>query len=251
METRLESALRLDFAGVQAGKVRACLELAKPRITVMILLVACAGFWLASDAAPDWGRMLAAAATLAVLLLALLVNWLSGALALLTAGSYLFLYTPLKTRTLHCTLIGAFPGAMPPLLGWAAARGRLGVEAWVLLGILFFWQFPHFHSIAWLFKDDCRRARIRMWPVVETNGRITARQIAGCSCTLFPISLLPAYFQLSGPAYLWGACILGVLFLYFGLRAALVMSRPRARQLLLASVLYLPLLLLLTVLDKL
>jgi protoheme IX farnesyltransferase len=90
-----------------------------------------------------------------------------------------------------------------------------------------------------------------MWPVVETNGRIPARQIAGCSCTLFPISLLPAYFQLSGPAYLWGACILGVLFLYFGLRAALVMSRPRARQLLLASVLYLPLLLLLTVLDKL
>jgi len=300
MTTRLESALRLEFPSVQAWKLRAWLELVKPRITVMILLVAIAGFWLASDAPPDWSRMLApaagiamlaagifainqylerdldalmrrtetrplpagkltpdqalwfgvAASVLAVLSLSLLVNFLSGLLALITAGSYLFLYTPLKRRTPHCTLIGAFPGAMPPLIGWAAARGRLSVEAWVLFGILFLWQFPHFHSIAWLYREDYGRARIRMWPVIEAGGRVTAWQIAAFSSMLLPVSLLPAYLQLSGRAYLWAALILGVMFLYFSIRTALAMSRTRARQLLLASVLYLPLLFLMMMLAK-
>jgi protoheme IX farnesyltransferase len=186
----------------------------------------------------------------AVACLGLLVNTLCGVLAVITFTSYLFLYTPLKLRTPHCTLIGALPGAMPPLYGWAAARGELGVEAWVLFAILFLWQFPHFHSIAWLYREDYARAEIRMWSVVEPEGKTLGRQIVAFSVLLVPASALPAALGMSGVVYFWGALGLGALFLYLGIRAARLKSKWQARRLLLASVLYLPALFALMVLDK-
>ncbi len=195
-------------------------------------------------------RFGAASTVLAVLWLALAVNWLTGALAAATAAGYLFLYTPLKTRTPHCTLAGAFPGAMPPLLGWAAVRGELSVEAWALFAILFLWQFPHFHSIAWLYREDYARAGVLMWPVVEPAGRILGRQIVAFTVLLLPVSLLPWARGASGQVYPWAAGVLGLLFLYCAVRMALSRSAWQAQRLLLASVLYLPVLLMLMVLDK-
>jgi protoheme IX farnesyltransferase len=171
-------------------------------------------------------------------------------LALFTFSSYLFLYTPLKTRTPHCTFIGAFPGAMPPLLGWAAVRGELTPEAWTLFAILFFWQFPHFHSIAWLYREDYARADIRMWPVVEPEGRMTFWQIVGFAALLVPVSLLPAALGLSGMIYICGAVMLGAWLLYHSIQAAMRRSQRQAQRLLLASVVYLPVLLGLMVLDR-
>ena len=187
---------------------------------------------------------------LAIVWLALAVNWLTGTLAAATAAGYLFLYTPLKTRTPHSTLAGAFPGAMPPLLGWAAVRGELSVEAWVLFAILFLWQFPHFHSIAWLYREDYGRAGVRMWPVVEPAGRIMGRQIVAFTVLLLPVSLLPWALGASGQAYVWAAGVLGLLFLYCAVRMALLRSTWQAQRLLLASVVYLPVLLMVMVLDK-
>ena len=179
--------------------------------------------------------------------LALAVNALSAAVGAATLASYLFLYTPLKKRTPHCTLIGAFPGAAPPLLGWAAARGQLGPEAWALFSILFFWQFPHFHAIALLYREDYGRAGIRMWPVVEPECRTLAREIVLFTGLLVPASLLPAWLGLAGPLYSVGAALLGVPFLVLGIRAASVKTKLYAQRLLLASVLYLPALLALMV----
>jgi len=165
-------------------------------------------------------------------------------------AGYLFGYTPLKTRTTLSTLVGAFPGAMPPLIGWAAARGELTVEAWVLFAILFLWQFPHFLAIAWMYREDYERAGILMLPVVEPSGKITAQQIVVYTVMLFPVSLLPFVLGLSGRIYLYGAIVLGLLFLYSSVRAAFSQSRQEARRLLLASVLYLPLLFILMVLNR-
>jgi protoheme IX farnesyltransferase len=165
-------------------------------------------------------------------------------------GSYLFLYTPLKTRTRWCTFIGAFPGALPPVLGWAAARNELGVEAAVLFGIMFLWQFPHFHAIATMYREEYARAGIRMLPVVEPDGRSTARQIVGCALALALVSLLPTLLHFSGWIYLAGAVILGTWFLRASVVAARQMTREQSRRLLKASVLYLPLLLGLMVLNR-
>jgi protoheme IX farnesyltransferase len=169
---------------------------------------------------------------------------------MVTLATYLFLYTPLKMRTPHATTIGAFPGAMPPLIGYAAAAGRLGAEAWILFAILFFWQFPHFLSIAWMYREDYGRAGIVMLPVVEPDGRATARQIVICSLLLIPASLAPGYAHMSGRVYLFGALALGLVFLYAGLRVAFERTGARARQVLLASVIYLPLLFGLMMLDR-
>jgi heme o synthase len=188
--------------------------------------------------------------TLAEAYLAILVNPLTAVLGLTVIAGYLFGYTPLKTRTSLSTLVGAFPGAMPPLIGWTAARGELSLEAWVLFAILFLWQFPHFLAIAWMYREDYRRAGILMLPVVEPEGRVTAQQIILYTVMLLPVSLLPALLGISGKIYLCGAVILGLLFLYSSVRAALSKSRQQARQLLLASVLYLPLLFALMVLDR-
>jgi len=182
--------------------------------------------------------------------LVFLVNPLTGLLGLTVIAGYLFGYTPLKTRTSLSTLVGAFPGAVPPLIGWAAARGTVGVEAWVLFAILFLWQFPHFLAIAWMYREDYERAGILMLPVVEPEGKVTAQQIVAFTLMLLPVSLLPTVLGTSGKIYLAGAIILGLLFLYSSVRAALSLSRQRARQLLLASVIYLPLLFILMVLDR-
>ncbi|HAF25098.1 MAG TPA: protoheme IX farnesyltransferase [Blastocatellia bacterium] len=182
--------------------------------------------------------------------LAVLVNPLSALLGLTVISGYLFGYTPLKTKTSLSTLVGAFPGAVPPLVGWAAARGNIGIEAWVLFAILFLWQFPHFLAIAWMYREDYSRAGILMLPVVEPDGRVTAQQIVIYTLLLLPVSLLPTALGVSGKIYLYGAIILGLLFLYSSVRAALSKSRQEARRLLLASVIYLPLLFIVMVLDR-
>lgn len=187
---------------------------------------------------------------LAIVSLTVLINPLSGLVGLVTLVAYLLVYTPLKIRTPHCTSIGAFPGAMPPVLGWAAARGELNVAAVALFAILFFWQFPHFHSIAWLYRDDYGRAGIRLWPVVEPNGRTAARHVVIFTLLLLPASLLPSLLGVSGRIYFYGAAALGILFLLPALRMARLRTTEQARSLLLMSVVYLPALFALMVLDK-
>ena len=178
------------------------------------------------------------------------VNWLSGFLGLITLLSYLFLYTPLKSRTPLSTLVGAFPGAMPPMIGYAAAAGAITLEAWVLFAILFLWQFPHFYAIAWMYRDDYARAGIRMLPVVEPSGRSTARQMVICGLALIPVSLTPSMVGMTGWIYLLGALALGTCFLYSGVRVALDRTALRARAVLVASVIYLPLLYGLMLVDR-
>jgi len=187
---------------------------------------------------------------LAEIYLLVLVNPLSALLGLTVIAGYLFGYTPLKTRTSLSTMVGAFPGAVPPLIGWTAARGTLDLEGWVLFAILFLWQFPHFLAIAWMYREDYSRAGILMLPVIEPEGRVTAQQIVVYTLMLIPISLLPTVLGMSGKLYLYGAIILGLAFLYSSIRAAFSLSRQQARRLLLASVLYLPLLFILMVLNR-
>lgn len=187
---------------------------------------------------------------IAIAYLAITVNPLSALLGVATLASYLFVYTPLKTRTTLSTVLGAFPGAMPPFIGWVAARGQVTIEAWVLFAILFLWQFPHFLAIAWMYRDDYARAGIKMLPVVEPEGRVTGQQIVTYTLLLIPVSLLPVLVNLAGSIYLVGASLIGVVFLYYSARAALVRTTWQARKLLLASVLYLPILFALMVISK-
>jgi protoheme IX farnesyltransferase len=182
--------------------------------------------------------------------LALATNPLTALLGLTVIAGYLFCYTPLKTRSTLSTFVGAFPGAMPPLIGWTAASGHMTTGAWVLFAILFLWQFPHFLAIAWMYREDYERAGIVMLPVVEPDGRVTGQQIVAYTLMLLPVSLLPTLVGISGKVYLYGALALGLLFLYSSLRAAFSKSRQEARRLLLASVLYLPLLFVLMVLNQ-
>ncbi|HEY0406052.1 MAG TPA: heme o synthase [Pyrinomonadaceae bacterium] len=182
--------------------------------------------------------------------LAWMTNPLTALLGLSVVAGYLFCYTPLKTRSTLSTVVGAFPGAMPPLMGWTAASGHMSVGAWTLFAILFLWQFPHFLAIAWMYREDYGRAGIRMLPVVEPEGRVTGQQIVAYTLMLVPVSLLPTLIGISGRVYLYGALVLGLLFLYSSIRAALSKSRQQARRLLLASVLYLPLLFVLMVLNQ-
>jgi heme o synthase len=177
-------------------------------------------------------------------------NPLASMLGLVTLLTYLFVYTPLKQRSPHSTTIGSIPGAMPPLIGFAAASGTLTWDAWVLFAILFLWQFPHFYAIAWMYKEDYARAGIRMLPVVEPDGKSTARRILLYSIALIPISLMPKFFAMAGTAYLYGAIALGLAFVYYGLRIRLDRTRQQARRVLLASVVYLPLLFSLMLIDR-
>ena len=178
------------------------------------------------------------------------VNHLAGIIGAVTLASYLFCYTPLKQRTWWSTTVGAIPGALPPIIGFAAASGTLTRDAWVLGAILFLWQFPHFYSIAWMYKDDYARAGIRMLPVVEDDGHFTARQIVVYGMALIPVSLTPALIGMSGVVYAVGALVLGLWFLYSGIRVALERTNWRARRVLLTSVLYLPLIYGLMLLDR-
>jgi heme o synthase len=176
-------------------------------------------------------------------------NLLTSLLGLFTELSYLLLYTPLKQRSPHSTTIGAIPGAMPPLIGYAAACGTLTWGAWVLYAILFLWQFPHFYAIAWMYRDDYAQAGIKMLPVVEPSNESTARRMFWFSLMLLPISLLPKYLNMAGNYYFVGALALGLYFLYASARVMKDRTVVRARAVLLASVVYLPLLYGLLVLD--
>jgi heme o synthase len=182
--------------------------------------------------------------------LTIAVGWLVGAVTLATASLYLGLYTPLKRWTALCTVVGAIPGALPPVTGWAAAQGKLGVGAAVLFMILFCWQIPHTLAIARLYQADYARAGIRVMPVVYPDGVSTDRQmVVGCLALLI-VALVPTLVTLTGWVYFMGAGVLGLAFLACGVRHALAPSRNSARWMVLASVLYLPVLLALMVLDK-
>jgi protoheme IX farnesyltransferase len=176
-------------------------------------------------------------------------NALTGLLALATAFVYLAAYTPLKRIHPICTFVGAIPGAMPGVLGWTAARGHLELGALVMFAIVFFWQFPHFYSIAWLYREDYAAGDVRMLPVTEESGIITGHQILCYSLALIPVSLSPTLFGMSGRVYAIGAIMMGIALCYFGARLARLglpmnapQSKQRARQLLRASIVYLPLL---------
>jgi heme o synthase len=290
----------VSSAGRLREKFSAYLELTKPRITVLVVISALAGFTLGAGSSIPWiqllhtgigiallssgiatlnqylerdldalmqrtrlrplpmGRLSPAGAfwfgiaisLIALFYLAWLVNPLTAAWGLVALATYLFLYTPLKTRSRWCTFIGAFPGALPPLLGWTAARNEMGFEALVLFGIMFLWQFPHFHAIANIYRDDYARAGVLMLPVIEPDGRSTARQIVVASLALIPVSLLPTFLNFSGRIYLISALILGAGFLFQSVKTAGKMTREQSTLLLKASVIYLPILFTLMVLDR-
>jgi protoheme IX farnesyltransferase len=178
------------------------------------------------------------------------VNRLSALLGFLTVFSYLCLYTPLKQRTWLSTTVGALPGAMPPLIGYAAAAGALTPQAWILFAILFVWQFPHFYAIAWMYRDDYARAGIQMLPVVEPDGVSTSRHILAFALLLVPVSSLPSFLAMTGHWYLGAALVLGALFLRAAARLSRTRTLPDARGVLKASVVYLPLLYLVLILDS-
>jgi heme o synthase len=275
-------------------------ELAKPRVVVMVLVTTFVGFYLGSRGVPEYlhllqtllGTALAAGGTLAlnqfaerdidaqmhrtrmrplpdgrlqpadalvfgvvlavsgIAYLALAVNGLSAAVTATISASYLFLYTPLKRVTPLCSIVGAVPGALPPVTGWVAAHGGFGVEAWTLFAILFLWQLPHSLAIARLYRDDYARAGIRLLPVVEPDAKSCGRQIVSNCLALLVVGLLPTLVGLAGPAYFCGALLFGIVFLGYGIAFALARTAASARQLLFASLIYLPALFLVMALDK-
>jgi protoheme IX farnesyltransferase len=276
------------------------LELAKPRVVLMVLITAFVGFYVGSENIPNYlqlaqtlfGTALAAGGTLALnqymerdtdavmertrrrplpdgrlqpreavyfgvittlaglLYLALTVNVWSATVTAFIAISYLLLYTPLKRRSSLCMLVGAVPGALPPVIGWVAARGALEVDAWVLFAILFLWQVPHTLAIASLYREDYARAGIQFLPVIEPQGDSTNRQIISHSSALLAVSLLPTLLGIAGAIYFSAAFLLGVIFLASGVGLALNSTLANARRLLFASLIYLPVLLLMMALDR-
>lgn len=276
-------------------------ELAKPRITLMVALTAAAGFLLASEASVDLallahtvfgtallaagasalnqvlerdldrlmhrtanrplpaGRMEVDAALLfGVLLavggmfyLALLAHPLAALVGAATLAGYVFVYTPLKRVSSLATLVGAVPGAAPPVIGWAAAQGELGLGAWLLFALLFLWQLPHFLAIAWLYRVDYERAGLPMLSVVDPEGGRVGRQALLYGAALVPVSLMPAAMGLAGAAYFVGALALGLLFAGCAAAFAFAQSIASARRLLIASVLYLPAVLGVLLVDRL
>jgi protoheme IX farnesyltransferase len=287
----------------EAGALRRAadyVELAKPRIVLMVLVTAFVGFYLGSESVPNYllllqmllGTAFAAAGTLALnqvieretdakmertrhrplpdgrlqarealwfgsLLtvaglgyLFLTVNALSAAVTAVITVSYLLCYTPMKLRSSLCVLVGAVPGALPPVIGWVAATGTLDVGAWVLFAIMFLWQVPHTLAIARLYRNDYARAGIQFLPVIDLDGASTNRQIICHTAALLVVSLLPTLLGLAGAVYFIIAFILGVAFLLSGIRLALESTLPKARTLLFASLIYLPVLLLVMALDR-
>ncbi len=189
-------------------------------------------------------------AGIGMIYLAFTVNLMTSLLGAMTFVSYLFIYTPLKRVTSLNTVVGAIPGALPPLMGWVAARGEISIAGWSLFAILFFWQLPHFLAIAWIYREEYANAGFIMLPVVDPQGHRTARQAVSHTLGLLPISLCPFLFKLTGPIYLIGALILGAGFLGFAIQFSRHLTIQRARHLFCASILYLPLLLGLMVFDK-
>jgi heme o synthase len=291
--------LELDVARAQR-RVMDFVELAKPRVVVMVLVTTFVGFYLGSRGVPDYlhllqtllGTALAAAGTLAlnqfaerdvdakmhrtrtrplpdgrlqptdalvfgvvlavsgITYLSIAVNGLSGAVTATISASYLFLYTPLKRVTPLCSIVGAIPGALPPVTGWVAAHGGFGVEAWTLFAILFLWQLPHSLAIARLYRDDYARAGIRLLPVVEPDAKSCGRQIVSNCLALLVVGFLPTLVGLAGAVYFCAALVLGIAFLGYGIAFALARTASSARQLLFASLIYLPALFLVMALDK-
>ncbi len=301
-ELTAEQLLRVVSAGpgAELKRLMAYFELAKPRVTFLVVVTTGASFYVASQGPLNlvlllhtlvgtmvlaagtaalnqfiereadgkmhrtWGRPLpsgrlsaGSARTLGLILvpcgtlyLGLAANILTALLGLVTSIVYLGVYTPLKTRTTLCTAVGAFAGAIPPLIGWAAARGELDFSAWALFAILFVWQFPHFLSISWIYREDYERGGFTMLPVIDRDGRRTAQQILAYSVVLLPLSLIPWLSELAGSIYLGGALSLGVAFLWVSRGTTGLPSTRFARRVFRASVLYLPLLLALMVADK-
>jgi heme o synthase len=182
--------------------------------------------------------------------LALTVNALAAFIAFATSASYLGLYTPLKTRTTLATAVGAIPGALPPLIGWAAARGSLSEGGWILFAILFVWQFPHFMAIAWMYREDYARAGIQMLPVVDRKGDATFNVIVSFSAILVPVSLLPSVMGMAGIRYFFGALVLGMILLQVSLWANRARTNVRAKWLMHATVIHIPVLLAWMIFDK-
>jgi heme o synthase len=178
-----------------------------------------------------------------------LVNPLTALLGLAVIVGYVLLYTPLKTRTSLSTAIGAIPGALPPLLGFSAASNEITLGAWITFAILFVWQFPHFLAIAWMYREQYAKAGILMLPVIEPEGKITARQIVAFAVILLPVSIAAYFVHLAGVVYLIGAVILGLWFLYESIKMARLKTDAQARKLLRVSVIYLPLIYLLLALN--
>jgi protoheme IX farnesyltransferase len=193
----------------------------------------------------------AATISIGALWLGFAVNWLSALVALTTTLLYLGLYTPLKRRTTLSTAVGAIPGALPPMIGWAAAHGTLSLGGWVLFAILFVWQFPHFMAIAWIYREDYKRAGIRMLPVIDSKGDATFRQIVMSSAVLVWVSALPTVVGMASIRYFFGALILGMLLLQAGLWANRARTNVRAKWLMHATVAHIPLLLLWLIVDRL
>ncbi len=276
------------------------IELAKPRVVLMVLITACVGFYVGSTEVPNYlrllqmlfGTALTAGGTLALNqylerdtdalmertrrrplpdgrlqprealyfglaialaglgYLAAAVNVLSALVTAFITLSYLVLYTPMKPRSSLCMLVGAVPGALPPVIGWTAARGTFDLTAGVLFAIMFLWQVPHTLAIARLYCDDYAKAGIQFLPVIEPDGESTNRQIVSHSAALLAVSLLPTLLGVAGPVYFVVAFLTGVGFLTCGIRLVLQSSLQRARQLLLCSLIYLPALLLMMALDR-
>lgn len=185
-----------------------------------------------------------------IIYLALFVNILTSILGALTIGGYLFIYTPLKKHTSLSTIIGGFPGAIPPMMGWTAVRNEISIEAWVLFAILYLWQIPHFLAIAWMYRKDYERAGFPMLPVIEPDGISTSKQILYHCIALVPVSLLPSFFHLTAQVYFYGAIALGLMFLWYGIVLVHEKSNANAKKMLLASIFYIPLLLALIFIDK-
>jgi len=204
----------------------------------------------AGRVAPAEALVFGLALSAAGLLALAAVNPLTLALGAFSSLSYLLAYTPLKRVTPLCTIVGAVPGALPPLMGWAAARGSLGPAGWALFAVLFLWQLPHFLAIGWLYRDDYARGGFPMLAVRDPEGASTGRQMVLCTTALLPVTLAAGALASAGRGYLWGALALGAAFLAFTLLFARSRSTDAARRVFLASVLYLPVLLGLMVFDR-
>lgn len=200
---------------------------------------------------PRAAGVFAAAISLAgVCYLGMLVNVLTAGLAAVTLVSYVFLYTPLKAKTSLNTLIGAVPGALPIMGGWTAAGGSVDTAAWALFAILFLWQLPHFLALAWIYRDDYRRGGLAMLSVEDPDGRRTGRMTLLYALALLPVSLLPTLLGVTGPLYFFGALACGVAYAAVGAGLARAATERQAWRLFIASIIYLPTLLTLMVLDK-
>jgi protoheme IX farnesyltransferase len=297
----MKATLAIPERAVEGSRLGIAAELAKARLTTLVLITTWAGFYLgatgpvhyaqllwtllgtgllASGAAalnqlverdqdarmhrtaarplpggkihPDTVLMAGALASIAGLaVLSLQVNALTSFLGAFTLVSYLFVYTPLKRVTTLNTVIGAVPGALPPLMGWTAARGLLSVEGWALFAILFFWQLPHFFAIGWMYREDYARGGFVMLPTTDATGERTGRQAVSHTLGLLWASILPVWLGLSGKWYLASALLLGAVFLAAAIQFSANLSVAHARRLFFVSILYLPLLLGVMVLDKL